>query len=458
MTWVRWAACASLLAAAGCDDTTIGPNPVQGIDPQVRAQLTRWGVVPILPMPAQNPALVDLGQALFFDKVLSGNRDIACATCHDPLSHGTDGLSLAIGTGGTGSGAARTLGPGRQFVPRNAPTMLNQGLRPFYLFWDGRVSGFGAGPFSVPPGVVLPGGLPTILAAQAMFPVLNRREMRGDSGDVDALGQPNELASFADSQYADVWRAIMNRLLVIPEYGVKFGAAFPGTPASTLGFQHASTATAAFITERLSRYDSPFDRYLNREDAALTSEAKRGALLFFGRLPCAGCHNGPLLGGERFANVGVPQLGPGVGNGAPLDLGRGEVIAQQFPQQGPTAYRFAFRPPPLRNVELTAPYMHDGAYPSLEAVVRHYNDVPTALRTYDVSQVEPALRGMHHGDEATITDVLSTLEWQFRGPLNLSDGERSDLVAFLRSLTDPAARDLSGLIPASVPSGLPVRE
>jgi cytochrome c peroxidase len=225
-----------------------------------------------------------------------------------------------------------------------------------------------------------------------------------------------------------------------------------------LGFQHASTATAAFITERLSRYDSPFDRYLNREDAALTSEAKRGALLFFGRLPCAGCHNGPLLGGERFANVGVPQLGPGVGNGAPLDLGRGEVIAQQFPQQGPTAYRFAFRPPPLRNVELTAPYMHDGAYPSLEAVVRHYNDVPTALRTYDVSQVEPALRGMHHGDEATITDVLSTLEWQFRGPLNLSDGERSDLVAFLRSLTDPAARDLSGLIPASVPSGLPVRE
>jgi len=214
MTWVRWAACASLLAAAGCDDTTIGPNPVQGIDPQVRAQLTRWGVVPILPMPAQNPALVDLGQALFFDKVLSGNRDIACATCHDPLSHGTDGLSLAIGTGGTGSGAARTLGPGRQFVPRNAPTMLNQGLRPFYLFWDGRVSGFGAGPFSVPPGVVLPGGLPTILAAQAMFPVLNRREMRGDSGDVDALGQPNELASFADSQYADVWRAIMTSSLV----------------------------------------------------------------------------------------------------------------------------------------------------------------------------------------------------------------------------------------------------
>ena len=458
MSRLEWVACLGLLALAGCDEATPpGPPTEPGIDQQLRAQLTQWGVVPILPMPAQNPALVDLGQALFFDKLLSGNRDISCATCHDPLSHGTDGLSLAVGTGGTGLGPTRTLGPGRQFVPRNAPTMLNQGLRPFYLFWDGRVSGFGAGPFSHPPEVVIP-PVPNILAAQAMLPVLNRREMRGDSGDLDVFGNPNELARLRDSQYADVWRAIMTRLLAIPDYGVKFGAAFPGTPAAALGFQHASTAIAAFLMERFTRYNSPFDRYLHRDDAALTAEAKQGALLFFGRLPCAQCHNGPLLGAERFANVGVPQLGPGVGKGAPLDLGRAEVIAQEIPSPGPNFYRFAFRPPPLRNVELTAPYMHDGAYPTLEAVVRHYNDVPTALRTYDVTQLDPALRGMYHGDQATITDVLATLEWPFRTSLNLTDGERSDLVAFLKSLTDPAARDLSGLTPASVPSGLQVRE
>src|SRR5438034_4634564 len=76
-------------------------------------------------MPAQDPARVDLGRALMFDKILSGNRDVACATCHLPAQHAADGLSLAIGTGGTGAGPARTLGPGRQFVPRSAPSLLN---------------------------------------------------------------------------------------------------------------------------------------------------------------------------------------------------------------------------------------------------------------------------------------------------------------------------------------------
>src|SRR5207247_1293080 len=116
-----------------------------------------------------------------FDKILSGNRDVACATCHQPAEHATDGLSLAIGTGGTGLGASRTLGPGRQFVPRNAPSLLNTGLGLFYVFWDGRISRFGQVPggFTTPAGRSLPSGLPNILAAQAMFPVTNRREMRG---------------------------------------------------------------------------------------------------------------------------------------------------------------------------------------------------------------------------------------------------------------------------------------
>jgi cytochrome c peroxidase len=408
-------------------------------------------------MPAQNPALVELGRALTFDKILSGNRDIACATCHHPLTHGADGLSLSIGTGGTGLGPSRTLGPGRQFVPRNAPTLLNQGLRSQYLFWDGRVSGHGAGPFTAPPEVRLPGGLPNILAAQATLPVLNRREMRGEPGDRDVFGNPNELAQFADSQYVEIWQAIIQRLLAIPEYAALFGAAFPGTPTYALGFGHAATAIAAFLMQAFTRYDTPFDRYLARDDAALTLEAKRGALLFFGRVQCASCHSGPLLGGEQFANVCVTQLGPGVGSGAPLDLGRGEVVLRQHPQSA-GFYRFAFRAPPLRNVELTAPYMHNGAYATLEAVVRHHDDAPLALRSYDVSQLAPALRDMYHGDEPTITDVLSTLDFRFNRALGLTEDERRGLVAFLMSLTDPAARDLSRLIPATVPSGLPVQE
>src|SRR5256885_16832327 len=98
--------------------------------------MTRWGVYPIGPVAAEEPAVVDLGRALMFDPVLSGNRDVACATCHHPSTHEADGLSLAIGTGGPGLGPGRTLGPGRQLVSRNAPSLPNDGLGLFYLFLD----------------------------------------------------------------------------------------------------------------------------------------------------------------------------------------------------------------------------------------------------------------------------------------------------------------------------------
>jgi cytochrome c peroxidase len=431
-----------LVLATGCDGWTTPSGPPASLDAELRQSLSRWGTVPIGPTPAQPPALVDLGQALMFDKVLSGNRDIACATCHNPVTKAGDGLALAIGTGGSGLGPSRTLGPGRQFIPRNAPTLLNTGLGAPYLFWDGRVSnlgfgGGGGGGFQTPAGNQLPAGLPTLLAAQAMFPVMNREEMRGVPGDHDRFGNPNELAAFGDSDFVGVWQAVMRRLLAIPEYVSKFNAAFPGTPTSALGFQHAATAIAAFETQALTRTDSPFDRYLQHDDAALTAEQKRGALLFFGdKAVCASCHGGPLLGGQNFANAGVPQLGPGVGNGAPLDFGRGGLSNQDF-------YRFAFRATPLRNVELTAPYMHDGAFADLEAVLKHYNDVPRALREYDASKLPSA---------------LTNLDGRLRQPLGLSEVEIGELVAFLKALTDPSARDLTSLIPVRVPSGLPVQE
>jgi cytochrome c peroxidase len=441
-----------LVLATGCDGWTTPSGPPASLDAELRQALGRWGTVPIGPTPAQPAALVDLGQALMFDKVLSGNRDIACATCHDPVTHAGDGLALAIGTGGSGLGPSRTLGPGRQFIPRNAPTLLNTALGAPYLFWDGRVSGFGFGFFQTPAGAALPSGLPSLLAAQAMFPVMNREEMRGVPGDHDRFGNKNELAEFGDSDFVGVWQAVMRRLLAIPEYVSKFNAAFPGTPTSQLGFQHAATAIAAFETQALTRTDSPFDRYLQHDDAAMTAEQKRGALLFFGDTArCAGCHGGALLGGQSFTNAGVPQLGPGVGNGAPLDFGRGELFNQEF-------YRFAFRATPLRNVELTAPYMHDGAFADLDAVLRHYNDVPRGLREFDPTQLPQGLQQMYHGEDATITAVLANLDFRLTQPLGLSEVEIRELVAFLKALTDPSARDLTSLIPSRVPSGLPVRE
>ena len=435
----------SLLAlAAACERTETPTEPT--LDAQLRQDIGRWGVIPIGPMPTQPEALVDLGQALMFDKILSGNRDVACATCHHPSTHEGDGLSLSIGTGGTGLGPSRTLGPGRQFVRRNAPSLLNDGLGLFYLFWDGRVARFLSSFNGGPP---VPGDVPNLLSAQAMLPVLDRREMRGEPGDRDVFGAPNELAQIADSDSAAVWQALMRRLLAIPEYVAKFNRAFPNTPTSALRFQQAAEALAAFQVAALTKTNSPFDRYLTHDDAALTTQQKRGAQLFFGTALCSSCHNGPLLGGNGFANAGVPQLGPGSPATPPLDRGRADLPDQQF-------YQFAFRVAPLRNVELTAPYMHDGAFPTLDAVVRHYNDVPLTLTTYDASQLDPALRSTYHGDAATTDSVIRTLDFRLQTPLHLSDAELADLVAFLKSLTDPSARDLSALVPAAVPSGLPV--
>ena len=453
LTWLTASALTVTIAACKDSYTIADPPGDLTLDAQLRETIGVWGTAPILPLATHNAAVVDLGRSLFFDKILSGNRDVSCATCHDPSAHATDALSLPIGTGGSGTGLARTLGAGRDFVPRNAPTLINQGLGFFYLFWDGRVSEEGGpGRFRTPTGVTLPGGLDNLLAAQAMLPVLNRAEMRGVAGDRDGSGLPNELAAIPDAAASEVWAATMRRVLAVQEYQAKFSAAYPGTPAASLGFQHAANAIAAFEMDALTRTNSAFDRFLAGNDRAMTTDEKRGALLFFGKARCSTCHSGALLGGQSFANVGVPQIGPGVGSAAPLDIGRGEEL-KNIPQ-----YKFAFRVQPLRNVELTGPYMHSGAYPTLEAVVRHYNNADSAQRNFDPSHLPPSVRQMVHNDAATVKAVLETMDFRLREPLRLTLAEQSELVAFLKSLTDPAARDLRSIVPSRVPSGLSVRD
>ena len=445
--FVRLPSSAAFLALGACVATDRTFTEPPNVDAELRQAIGVYGAVPIAAPPAQDSALVALGRALFFDKELSGNRDIACATCHEPATAMEDGQALAVGTGGTGVGPSRIPGAGRAFVPRNAPSLLNVALGLPYVFLDGRISGFN-GSFITPAGAALP-PVSNIVAAQAMFPVTNRREMRGAVGDTDVFGKPNELALVGDSDWTGMWQAVTTRLLAIPAYVSAFRAAYPSLATNQIGFQHAANAIAAFEMSALTRTDSPFDRYLKHNDAALTPEQKRGALLFFGKASCSSCHNGPFLGGQGFADVGVPQIGPGVGSALPLDLGRGELPGNDF-------YRFAFRIVPLRNVELTAPYFHDGAYRTLAAVVHHYNDAKTDLASFDASTLPADVRALYHGDAATVADILSHIDFRLQQPLRLTDAEEAELVAFLQSLTDPSARDLSALRPAAVPSGLPV--
>src|SRR2546429_1507311 len=149
--------------------------------------------------------------------------------------------------------------------------------------------------------------------------------MRGEPGDRDVFGAPNELAQFADSDSTAVRQAIMRRLLAIPEYVAKFTAAYPGTTAGQLRFEHAATALAAFQMQALTKTDSPFDRYLSRDDAALTTQQKRGGRLFFGKAQCSTCHNAPLLAANRFANAGGAQRAPRSASTPPRELGRADL-------------------------------------------------------------------------------------------------------------------------------------
>lgn len=451
----------ALAGVASCaensfNNTPVNPTETATLDAQVRQVIGNWGVVPILPIRAENAAIVDLGRSLFFDKVLSGNRDVSCATCHSPELNLGDSHSLSVGTGWTANGTTRVLGKGRQFTPRNAPALFSSALGSPYMFWDGRVSNEG-GPssfFRTPAGLVLPGGINSVLAAQAMIPVTNRIEMRGNAGDVDVFGAANELAPIADSDNNAIWSATMKRVLSIPEYLQKFQVAYPGTPATSFGFQHAANAIAAFEAQAFTKTNSAFDRYLERDDNALSVDAKRGALLFFGRATCSSCHNGPMLGAQGFANAGVPQIGPGMGQAAPLDGGREDLFTGQPRNTNPL---FQFRVAPLRNVELTAPYMHNGAYATLEEVVRHYNNVDSALKAYDPSQLDPAIRAIYHGDATTVAKIQATVDGRLRQTIRLTPEEQRQMVEFLKSLTDPSARTMGGVAPATVPSGLPVR-
>ena len=430
------------------DTRASGDGPLTDPDEFLfQIMLKDGGARPMKILPSASPEMISLGEALFWDKELSGTRDVACVTCHHPQAATGDDLSVSIGIGGQGFGGQRQLGEGRDLIPRNAPEIFNRGVEGWRtMFWDGRVIGRYEDDFSSPAGDNLPQGMENVVAVQAMFPVTSRDEMRGDEGDFDVSGKLNELALLSDDDLHGIWAALMERLLAIEGYRELFAAAYPDIPQEWLRFQHAANAIAAYEMAIFTQVDSPWDRFLAGDQEALSAGARRGASLFYGEAGCSECHNGSLLTDQEFHNLGVPQVGPGKGGEAPLDFGRGRVTGQDID-------RYAFRTPPLRNVAITGPWMHNGAYTTLEAAVRHHLDPVSALENYDVSQLDPIMRD----SVQSIPGLLNNLDPLVAEPLELSDQEVADLLLFLQSLTSPsAAENACDLIPESVPSGLPL--
>jgi cytochrome c peroxidase len=390
--------------------------------------------------------LIQLGQALFFDKILSGNQDISCASCHHPAFSGGDALPIAIGTGGSGLGSNRKLGQDRNLIPRNSPEIFNRGASDWEsMFWDSRVAVALDGVFISPAAEELPEGLNSVLSVQAMFPVTSRDEMRGYISDGD-----NELSLINDDDLPAIWQAIMSRLLSNPKYVQLFSAAYPDVPTNELGFQHAANAIAAFEIASFTFADSPWDRYLAGDHGVLSDNAKQGALLFYGEAGCSQCHSGSLMSDQEHHNICVPQLGPGKDESG-LDYGR-------YLETGDPQDKFAFRTPPLRNVALTGPWMHNGAYTRLEDAVRHHFNAAEYLADYTGEHLPEQFKQTLQNDAELIAEIMATLDPLLVSEPEISSEEFDQLMAFLLAQTSPSALNLAYLVPDTVPSGLPIRE
>lgn len=321
-------------------------------------------------IPEDNPLTkekVALGKTLFFDKRLSADDTISCATCHDPEKGFADGKVIAIGIKD-------------QKGTRNSPTVLNAAFFDAQ-FWDGRA---------------------ITLEEQAKQPIVNPKEM----------GMPSH-------------NALAEKISGIPEYKTAFQAVF-GTEKITIDY--IAMAIASFERTLIS-FNTPFDRFIAGNKEAISASAQRGWKLFQGKARCITCHefnvSYPFFTNNKFHNVGVAMKGKDFeflarkAAGADADPA---VLAQEEASSELGHYLVtkepkdigAFKTSGLRNIALTAPYMHDGSEPILEDVVEFYNKggVPN-----------PNLDGGIR-------------------PLNLTEDEKKDLVEFMKSLTSD---DLAGL-------------
>lgn len=301
------------------------------------SSLQGWLLPDQPPEPADNPstpAKIELGKTLFFDPRLSRDGNMSCATCHNPSLGWADGLPVAIGFRSSE-------------LPRASPTVINTGFNSLQM-WDGREKS---------------------LESQAMGPMESSHEMNMDMGRL-----------FAFLRETDGYRAM-------------FADAFPG---EEIGPETLSKAIAAFERTVVSN-DSPFDRWVRGDEAALSEQEVRGFRIFNEKGNCAVCHSGPNFTDNGFHNLGLASYGdenPDMGRYAikPIGLMKG-----------------AFKTPTIRDITRTAPYFHDGSARTLEDVVNHY-DQGGVVKT----NLAPNMKA-----------------------LGLSDAEKADLIAFMRALTSP---------------------
>ncbi|HRO42591.1 MAG TPA: cytochrome c peroxidase [Flavipsychrobacter sp.] len=293
-----------------------------------------------MPIPADNPMTeegVALGRILFYEKMLSNDRSMNCATCHKQENAFDDPRPFSQGTNGA-------------FGDRNAMAIINVGWDKIF-FWDGRRN---------------------TLEGQAHDPVTNPIEM------------------------ANTWPEVVSRLQNSAKYPDLFFKAFGTT---TIDSNLVTKAIAQFERTMVS-FNSKFDKYFYQKDSTVfTEQEKRGLTLFSGKAMCNMCH----LTNTLFTDRDIRNNGLDVN---PVDGGLMKFT-------GNPSDKGKFKVPTLRNIEVTAPYMHDSRFTTLEQVVEFYS-----------SGVKP--------NSPNLDEHMP----DFGSGLNLNTQEKADLVAFLKTLSD----------------------
>ena len=296
----------------------------------------------------------------------------------------------------------------------------------------------------------MPKGLETVLGTQALFPLTAQFEMAGNPKE-------NEVAGAVHDRIDYVWPILAKRVRTIPEYGEMFSDVFEDVDtAEQVTIAHIGEALAAFIALEFESRDSAFDAFIAGDVEALTTAQKKGMELFYGKAECASCHSGPLFTDQKFHALAIPPFGPG-------RTRRFDPYVRDVGRMGETdrledAYRF--RTPSLRNVAMTAPYGHNGAFPSLEDIIRHHLNPSDSLRNWQRNMAKlPSVPWLETLDFLVWDDRMEMSRYRKKIDIkskSLSDEEITHLVAFMHALTGKSVTDLRFGIPNQVPSGLPV--
>lgn len=327
-----------------------------------------------LPEDVQNPVdnpltpeKVNLGKLLFFDPILSGNRDVACASCHHPSSGFAERLDISIGVNGHGLGSKRRFNQPNDipFTKRNSQTVINTAFNGIDfnnrydpqtapMFWDLRAQS---------------------LEKQALEPIKALEEMRG--------------RSFSE---AEILPEVIRRLASISEYQQLFEDAFG--KENPISPENMARAIASYERTLVTNH-SRFDLYMRGDKSAISLSEKDGFKQFI-LSGCGNCHNGPMFSDYQVHVLGVPDH-PKLSE---LDSGIDSS--------------FAFRTPSLRNLRFTAPYMHNGSFSTLQRVLEFYEDISGGKMrnpNFTRDQLDPLISeiDLKVNEMASIISFLNTL-------------------------------------------------